>query len=540
MSFTPETVATEKDEKVRVFDRRGWVYGNPEQIDRFISRIALGDEILESVLKKTLQEQGGKAFGLKICEILSQKDTSGRLVVPKWEEFDPVKIEHYKEWNDSVPSVVDSSGVRNGSGLIWRSSAKEEDWTDSRAGVYPTSSFTPNLITLIDSDFKQGVTADWPLTFRDSPKEKLADVPYVVQEKKGGFGVVIDIGYSELLRKVVARVASGIGGKNGENATSATEDLSSSVGVWAAESGRLELPKLSFPLALEEVWSDSLLSGSFDCGDMVKVVYNSLQNAGINFGVQLELRVNPKEPDKLWLVQIRPAPESLRGEIKIDSVDQKSFELVSTSAKVSGAFDYMGNIVPADVDLLDYLNLRRLIKDGRQDIVDLLRKDSFTNKRKDRLVSLLKSLQEGHNVDLHGACLLLPASIVTKYKRLKDSSYGRGKFFSMAKVLGETLFPKNLKEDDTTTDIEQLYLQAVIEGVEVVITSEPIISNVSHGNVYEASISVQDGEVLKRVNAICLRSDDNVVLTRKITSKQQSQKARVVSDGLIGRIFLEK
>jgi hypothetical protein len=128
-----------------------------------------------------------------------------RIKVPTWEPIDIGNLEAYEAWDQRLH--------KSGRDLFSRSSALDEDWLDDRSGAHPTGYyyyFQRRLKNIPDELFTRDAEE---IAAHRTKEERLrrsyTEIPYIAQEYAPGFGVVVNIGYSELLNRVIARVSSG-------------------------------------------------------------------------------------------------------------------------------------------------------------------------------------------------------------------------------------------------------------------------------------------------------------------------------------------
>lgn len=316
---------------VKKFDVHGWTYDR-SSVDRLIAEVSRkshvdgrdrqrateffrGLETHESdsdpavKLEKALRRSGGKAFGLALCG-----NTFGRLAVPEW--FAPDWSSEFQFYEYDMKKLEDWL-CRNPYQVI-RSSHPEEDWIDPRSGVYES-------------------TVCWR---EEQVRPKLEEMQKrgewaIVQSWTNGIGFVVDIGFSELLERPVARIAHGnisrTGG--GREYTSATWDHESHVGIYEADGEFTGRPIVPLP------WKEYRSIAS----DLVGSLVGFLRSRGINFGVQFELVIHPDRPETYWLVQLRPSPAAVRGPRKRPDIRG---EILTTTGKVSGAGVAEGEVAP--------------------------------------------------------------------------------------------------------------------------------------------------------------------------------------------------
>lgn len=300
----------------RDFALNKWGYTRVD-VTSLIDRISQADVRTKEELELALREGGGKAFGLKICEQIASNFAfmPYKMVVPKW------KI------------VKDIKTAKLEFGFILRSSAETEDWLDGRSGTL--RSFSGNSSDVLAFNFLKR-------------EKKLPENPFLLQTYERGWGLVVDIGYSALLDKVLVRIAAGnerfISGLmyRGERGTftSATKDTEASLGVWEAETGAPVLPTRNF--GHKSIHPDNREYYNV----IARPLYNAVRRTGIDFGVQLELIEHPDRSFVLQLVQIRPTPTKVYQPISIvrSSTEEHSLRerIIARSSVVNGAFDVTG------------------------------------------------------------------------------------------------------------------------------------------------------------------------------------------------------
>lgn len=347
----PETSIIEKPKSKPAFSLDSWKY-DEGMVLSLIPRLARGDRKMIGELEDAYLDGGGKAFGLKVCQLIVQNFTDSRynLEVPEWEIVKDIsKIADEDKW-----------------GAILRSSDLKEDWVDPRTGVLPSFNFR----NFSDINKFEGL----------KKQKKLPTTPFVRQEAKEGYGLVVDIRYSQIAQKIIARIASGNnrGSHKRYDFTSATEDSEASVGIWDAKTGNPELATRHFK-------HYTLFEGNkkFQNG-LIPKLFKAIEKTGINFEVQLEFVVHPEHPNSLYLVQIRPTPKNIYDSVAVEGVSspeakQKS-ELIAKSAVVNGAFDFTGevNIFSRD-DVIANHNLGNYLTYHKKTPPDLTKRSSRGN-----------------------------------------------------------------------------------------------------------------------------------------------------------------
>lgn len=281
------------------FDLNGWKYGESRIED-------LAAQVRGHVPGALLPtNQGGKAFGLSLASALA----GDVFTIPPWVAYAGTSV---------LPSREDFE-ERFLQGAFVRSNALDEDWGDPSAGLHESmyGSFAHGFDKVVDQllDDCGGV---------------------VVQAYAYGVGVVIDLGWSELLSRNVLRVAIGGPSNSGGRTvyTSPTWDNEAAVGIFDAHTGEAII---------------DLKSHFFDLGrivdKMVKYVVPRLMEWGIEFGLQFEFlaelndtrdrmvaRLGDRYRPHDDLVQIRPSPGILQGTVELPA---PTGTLLTTTGKVN-------------------------------------------------------------------------------------------------------------------------------------------------------------------------------------------------------------
>jgi hypothetical protein len=297
--------------KMKPFDTSKWLYGRvgsaqtllqlPEAVKRFLP---------DRMILSTVSESGGKALGLKICELMVRR--SENLVVPQW-----IGLSIIDQVDRRNRVVAEWLGRQNGQVHV-RSSARSEDWIDGAAGRHTSIQSSP------DNVFQTSVTVSrWR-------------APVVAQEHVVGIGIVVDIAHSHILNQTVIRVATGrevISLDGTRTFTSATWD----------HEGRHELFDPNTGQRLMVSRTGKLFIGScqnLPLWDMVNELWQRVRDLDIDFGVQLELVIHPDTP-RVWnLVQIRPSPNSVRlGSVELELLPNS----LTSVGIVSSTFNILAN-----------------------------------------------------------------------------------------------------------------------------------------------------------------------------------------------------
>jgi hypothetical protein len=449
-----------------------WGY-SLDDLGKFITTVSKGDPAVRESLETALREGGGKAFGLKICELVAKNFTHPpyKILIPPWH---------------IVPDVRNVDPFQN-RGRVLRSSDFKEDWLDPNSGTLRSYNFDSFNETILFGAVKSG-------RFTDS---KLPEVPHILQEAREGYGWVLDIAHSELLGESVVKIASGnsrgdLTLHGTERYTSATDDFEASVGVWEAETGQPVLPERNFHKSFFE-------TGQSATNTFAPALVRALQKTGIDFGVQMEMIVNPDNPNDIHLVQIRPSPSRLSRKITIDGgAPEKIGELISTGSIVNGRFDYTGT--------------RELL---------LVRLGDFRGEGKD-VMPKIESIEQA---------VSRKKAELQRLKIVKGEGVGiyEGRFSKR----GESEFGLNYNQ------AFDIYLGAYIHGKVVQITPSAIRPNVHHDKMeYALGSSLKYDYLDNHCGMVSLPESEIAKLME--ATRDGKNKLRVVSDGLITRIYLIK
>ncbi len=234
-------------------------------------------------LAQELRASGGKALGLRICDLLAQD--SSRLRVPEWIAIEPSEM----DWSCASGSSAWLSSRLTP--IKVRSSTRIEDWLDGRSGAQ-SSRTVKNLDRVWDhaGEVSGGMH------------------PVVLQEYVEGIGLVVDLAYSRLLGRTIARISTGREQTlaNGTRRfTSATNDCEGCHFVIDPLTG-----EFLTPCAHNSLFTDT--AKRLPVREIAQELYTRLCYVGINFGVQLEVIIHPDVPGTWHLVQVRPSPERVR------------------------------------------------------------------------------------------------------------------------------------------------------------------------------------------------------------------------------------
>lgn len=322
---------------MKPFDLHGWPYDGADKVGELIYGMAKfhPDRGMGRIIMRHCFEQwGGKAFGLALCECIAAQIPN--CSVPLWTAL---------TYEEQVRRLQGSKDLGFFGGVplppskkpkwIWRSSDPREDWLDPRAGVLKSH------------------TCDGGKEWDRLREIHTQGQPLVLQQCVEGIGVVMDIGYSELLQKPIVRIAFGRTTRRGEDRvyTSPTNDTEATIAIWDSETGEII------------DWSDEKHGGGLDPPRRVKLLppdlpkklarafYDAVQRVGLTFGTQIELYLHPHAPYIWYLVQIRPSPGMVHGldsGVEFDGKTIPSNALAITPA-VNKVFD-----VESEIRLIDW------------------------------------------------------------------------------------------------------------------------------------------------------------------------------------------
>lgn len=269
---------------MKPFSPDGWVY-DPENhatvLGQLPKELFLRSPI--TTLIDVLNSGGGKALGLAICDRIAEG--SSNLRVPSW-----ISLPKFFPWHSPPQRVLDWIAERDNQ-LKVRSSTRNEDWICGRSGEQTSRTIRDKSRVLLHASEISG-----------------NQHPIVLQEFVEGIGIVLDIAYSQILRRTIVRVSTGreFVSDTGEHIfTSATQD----------HEGRHEvIDPMSVEYVLEkcigELFTGSCLS--LPLRRIAEELWKRVNELGFSFGLQAELVVHPNNPEVWNLVQIRPSPSRVR------------------------------------------------------------------------------------------------------------------------------------------------------------------------------------------------------------------------------------
>ncbi|NQV89190.1 MAG: hypothetical protein HQ488_02620 [Parcubacteria group bacterium] len=292
---------------MKLFETSKWVYG---RVDSAQTLLQLPEELKvtlpDSEILSTVSRSGGKALGLKICEMIASG--AKHLTIPSWMGL----------------SIQDQIAQGNSESTSWlasqcgqvhvRSSARSEDWIDGAAGRHTSVRSSPEDV------------------FQNAQVVSRWRSPVVIQEHIPGIGIVVDIAHSHVLDQPVIRVATG------REVVTETGVRTFTSATWDYE-GRHELYEPNTGRQIAETRTGNLFVGAcmnLPLWEIAKELWYRVKDLGIDFGVQLELIVHPDTPWIWNLVQIRPSPNRVRvGAVEIETLANP----LTTTGIVSSAFN---------------------------------------------------------------------------------------------------------------------------------------------------------------------------------------------------------
>lgn len=281
------------------------------------------------------QMWGGKWLGLELCQILAHKIEELRstdqsilqMTVPAYTAStrNMAKDANYRGPNRRTLQWENPRG-----NLILRSSENDEDWLSGESGTN----------TSHKADASQLMREFYDLSKRDRP--------CVAQKWVAGVGMVVDVVYSHLLRKVVVKITTGRKPyKPSLSSTSATWDIDGLNGVWDPETGE--------EIVLTRTGVSSGTAPDMDYVALSRTLYVGLCAMGIKFGVQIELVLGDYDK-KLYLVQVRPTPNQARCDPTMSFEVRENEKLFSLSGRINGPFDIRGDGVILPGERNDHLS----------------------------------------------------------------------------------------------------------------------------------------------------------------------------------------
>lgn len=300
------------------FDLNAWEYHLPmqhviEQLpEAFRARRDPGQ------LFTTLRRGGGKSLGLTLCAEIARHCPN--LSVPLWGYLTRAEQQRILFFGDH-PDIL--SCFADDRMIMMRSSDLQEDWISSDAGTFlSVKRRRDDLYDILPQFYGK-------------------QLPVVIQEHVEGVGIVVDIGHSLLLDRLVMRIACGRRFRKHESApiqfSSATYDKDGRFLTFDPMTGERILPDQEGHVLLPTL-------ENVDFSRLARELFQSVSAAGITFGCQLELIIHPDHPDTWHLVQVRPSPQMLRTLIQTIKPPE-SGRLVATSPVVNMSYRFKAPIV---------------------------------------------------------------------------------------------------------------------------------------------------------------------------------------------------
>lgn len=298
------------------FDPRGWTYGDRSQMYHLARSLTASHEEADAMFTESFYG-GGKAFGLRVCACLathaSAAGTPGAWRVPAWVSVPPEEqFRRAFQPKETLPPFGDGT-------VVVRSSNVEEDWLSGDSGREES--------TLCAAD---ALAERFQHTHRRLQ-------PVVVQRHADGIGIVLDLVWSRVLDRAVARVATGrehlFAGRR--SFTSATWDPEGLIELRDGQNGDELVPAHHGPLIGRTVRSLPLR-------DLAREAIHAATSLGIGFGLQFEIVIHPDELDVRHLVQVRPTPNLVRPRAELRPVRTP---MLATTPMVGGSFDLDAELV---------------------------------------------------------------------------------------------------------------------------------------------------------------------------------------------------
>ncbi len=284
------------------FDTSGWVYGPQLRVLRQLPE-AVVKHLPRDEIMMEMAMGGGKSLSLRICDIIAHR--SKQFSVPNWMALSV---------SEQIQSARLSSWCQISQDTKVRSSTLMEDWLSGESGQHSSRRAKPSLI-------------------RDTIREITQwNAPVVLQRYVEGIGIVVDIGWSDVLAKPILRVATGreASGTNGDRVfTSATWDHEGLYEIFDPEDAMCSLaPTHSGKIQVGSCRNIPLRA-------IARELWRHVCDLGFYFGVQIELSVHPDHPEKWNLLQIRPSPNTVRCEIPVSGL----IDPIVTTPLISGPFN---------------------------------------------------------------------------------------------------------------------------------------------------------------------------------------------------------
>ncbi|NQV90220.1 hypothetical protein HQ487_02325 [Candidatus Uhrbacteria bacterium] len=267
-----------------VFSTDGWVY---DQQNPAIVLDQLPGELVDNLGTRSLIDklylEGGKALGLSICDRLARG--SNHLCVPSW-----ISLPSTTPWHNPTPKFTDWIQVEE-SRIKVRSSTFWEDWLSGNSGEQHSR-------TILHTS----------RVMNHAREISNGRHPVVLQKFIDGIGIVVDIAFSQILKRPIIRISTGreeLRTDGIRTFTSATRDHEGRHEVIDPISGTFLLDHCA-----GELFTGSCLT--FPLLRLAQELWEHVNALGISFGVQLELIIHPDTPEVWHLVQIRPSPNHVR------------------------------------------------------------------------------------------------------------------------------------------------------------------------------------------------------------------------------------
>ncbi len=325
----------------------GWEYGSRENVVQLCERVAKRTRCSAKDLLKAFDTGGGKALGLKLCELIADRCRDVKVEVPRWKILTAQEVAQLPREEEALLTVMNKLGFEY---PILRSSDQKEDFLSAAAGTHASH------------------------VLRKRPGQvNLPSIPHIVQRDCIGFGVVVNVAKSRILKgKTVVKASSGrfVFDPIGHTSfTSATNDTEASTVVLDPMDGNVLLKQQSFGHLT------ALDNPHINFGALASNIRAATTAIGIDFGVEFEFIFEP-DNGKISLVQVRPLPAKMRPESFLgqatSELDQEEGRLLLRSSIVSGPFYVHGPVRvmrsrQQQDDLLGWkgLDFRKLLVESR-------------------------------------------------------------------------------------------------------------------------------------------------------------------------------
>lgn len=269
---------------------------------------------------------GGKMISLYVSDLISKGDK--RLIVP-----------NYTHANVNEKEEIDLnkfSAIKNNIDVKIRTSHHLEDWLIASAGFFGKSAGCSR------NDVQYQLNRLYKHHSFKSPS-------FVIQKYISEcVGLVINIGWSEVLQRNIARVATGRYGESRMGVqihTNATRDVCGAYEVWCPEKGEILISKNGYGDDVKP-YPGFVSFMEEHLGQLISALYKGLKKLDINFGVEFEILIHHEHPDIWNLVQTRPCPDSQRNDELKPIIITDSDKYITATPIVNMPFNVTGNLLP--------------------------------------------------------------------------------------------------------------------------------------------------------------------------------------------------